>query len=83
MFSFKVIQIRRRNVMKSKKAVISTGKTKIGKRGFTKAMENIVTPEERQCMIAEAVCFCAEHRGIQTLAWSRIGLSLKLKLITY
>jgi hypothetical protein len=50
-------------IMKFKKAAISSGKSKTGERVSTKAVENTVTPEERQRMIAEAAYFRAEHRA--------------------
>ena len=50
--------------MKFKKAAISSGKSKTGERvSSIKAVENTVTPEERQHMIAEAAYFRAEHRA--------------------
>ena len=49
--------------MKFKKAAISSGKSKTGERVSIKAVENTVTPEERQHMIAEAAYFRAEHRA--------------------
>jgi hypothetical protein len=51
--------------MKSKKATTSTAKPKTGKEDSTKAMNNAVTPDERQRMIAEAAYFHAEHRAFQ------------------
>jgi Protein of unknown function (DUF2934) len=51
--------------MKSKKAAISTGKSKTNEEVSTKTTENTVTPEERHHMIAEAAYFRAEHRIFQ------------------